>query len=143
MPIYNIVINSNNAVGGTNYSNYEYVFDWSSIPESEYEMSFNFTAEGSAVHKVLNVELVGLGCSTNTFVTSNLTNQKTSNVIGVVAPDDKTTDTHYSVSNVYNPPLYLSSKPYSNQFSVIIKDTTGALSNIGVEYVLILSLKKI
>ena len=144
MSIYNIVINSNSKVGGTNRSNYEYVFDWSSIPESEYELSFNFTAEGTAIHKVLSVELQGLGCSTNIFKTSNLTNQKTSNVIGLITPLEKSVgSTHYLVGSDYNPPVYIASKPYSNRFQVVIRDTLGALSDMAVDYVLILSLKKI
>ena len=46
--IYNVVINSNNFVGGTNGSNYEYNFDWSNFEEGAYELTFSYNAVASA-----------------------------------------------------------------------------------------------
>lgn len=141
--IYNIVINSVNYVGGTNSSNLSYYFDWSNIEDGEYEMTFNFNAIDTAVHKVLYVVIPDLGVASNVFTTTSQTTARFNNVIGVISPNEKTTDTHYIASTVDNPPIYLRTRPQSNNFTVYFYDTDGALSNLNVDYILILSLKKL
>jgi hypothetical protein len=45
------------------------------------------------------------------------------------------------VGSTYNPPVYLQSRPSPNEFSVYLYDTASALTDIGVDYLLTLSLK--
>lgn len=141
--IYNIVLNSNNYVSGTNSSNFSYSFDWSNIPEGEYEMTFNFNASATATDKVLVVVCPDLGVASNVFTTTSTTASKFNNVIGVIYSTTGTGDYDYITSSTHNPPVYLRTRPYSNNFTIYLYDTDGALTNIAVDYILILSLKKL
>lgn len=140
--IYNIVINSNSKIAGSNRSNYTYNFDWSILQEGEYILTYCFTAEGSAVHDLLTLEVDNLGLTN--YTTSSNTSSKTTNIIGFLTPQLKDVgSTHYFVSSDFNPPIYLNSKPRNNQFSIYIKNTSGTLTDLNVDYVLTLSFKKI
>jgi hypothetical protein len=143
--IYNVVVNSNNTSGGTDYSNCEYLFDWSSFEDGPYELTFNFAATTSTVNKVLTLYLDGLGASMNIFTTKNTqASQQFGSVIGTVNPlRNAAGDFTYQCAKTLNPPVYLSSKPMSSSFTVNIKDVDFGLTNIGVDYVLILSFKKL
>jgi hypothetical protein len=139
--IYNVVLNSNNNAGGTNTSNFQYNFDWSNFEEGAYELTFLFNAVGSTVDKLIVVSCPDLGVASNVFTTKGTaTAQSFNNVLGVVYP---TTSLDYIVSAQHNPPIYLQTRPYSNHITIYLYDTAGALVNIGIDYVLILSLKKI
>jgi hypothetical protein len=143
--IYNVVLNSNNTSGGTSQANCEYLFDFSCFEDGEYELTFNFSATTSAVNKVLLIHLDGIGSSMNTFTTINTaTSQRFGTLIGTVNPlKNGTGDYTYQCAGTLNPPVYLSSKPKATSFTVNIKDVDFGLTNIGVDYVLILSFKKI
>lgn len=141
--IYNVVLNSNNKVGGTNTSNYEYNFDWSNLEEGAYELTFTFNSANSSVDKIIAISCPDLGVASNVFTTKTLTAQSFNNVLGVVYPTINTVDTTFNVSANHNPPVHLQTRPHSNHITIYLYDITGALTNIGTDYVLILSLKKI
>jgi hypothetical protein len=142
--IYNILISSTSATSGDSTSAYEYNFDWGALEEGQYEMSMSFSAEGSIVFNALLISLQGLGCSMNSFITSSPTSQKFSNIIGAVrGVEDISAFVHYYAMHTDNPPVFLSSKPQGNQFKVLIKDLAGAAVDLGVDYILNLSLKKL
>jgi hypothetical protein len=63
-------------------------------------------------------------------------------VVGTIYPTINASTSDYVVGS-YNPPVYLQSRPHSNEFSVYLYDTASALTDIGVDYLLTLSLKKI
>ena len=141
--IYNVVINSTNYVGGTNGSNLEYNFDWSNFEEGEYEMSFAYNAVLSTLTSTLIVS-VDLGVCMNSFTTTSSTSQRFSNVIGAIAPTITADGNYtYNASSVFNPPVYLKSRPMSNRITIFTRDLNGALTDVGVDYVLILSFKKL
>lgn len=143
MTIYNVILNPNNSVGGTNSSNYVYNFNWTDFEEGSYELTVNFNAQGSSVNKVIAIVSPDLGVASNVFTTTSLTAQQFNNVIGIVYPTANSTNTDYNVSSTHNPPIYLGSRPFSNQFTIYLYDTTGTLTDIGVDYFIILSFKKI
>lgn len=138
--IYNVVLNSNNKVGGTNTSNYEYNFDWSNLEQGAYELTFTFNAVSSAIDSVIAICCPDLGVASNVFTTKNLTAQSFNNVLGVIYPSS-TLD--YTISTQHNPPVYLQTRPHSSHITIYLYDTDGALIDLAVDYVLILSLKKI
>lgn len=141
---YNITINSNNAVGGTNSSDYVYNFNWENLEEGDYELTFNFSSElDPLINDKVVVSCPDLGVCSNSFTTSSLTAQKFSGVIGSLYSKDIATSIQYVVPSTFNPPVYLKTRPYSNQFTVYLKDLDGNLVDIGVSYVIILSLKKL
>ena len=53
--IYNIVLNSNNGVGGTNAKTYYY--DWNLIPEGQYKCSFSYIGSAQTLNVVTNAKV--------------------------------------------------------------------------------------
>ena len=143
--IYNIVLNSNNTSGGTSFADCEYLFNFSCFEDGEYELTFNFSSTTSAVNKVLSIYLDGIGSSMNTFTTNNsATIQRFGTLIGTANPlKNDVGDYTYQCANNFNSPVYLSSKPTATRFTVNIKDVDFGSVNLGVDYVLILSFKKL
>lgn len=138
-----MVINSTNYVGGTNGSNLEYNFDWSNFEEGEYEMSFAYNAVLSTLTSTLIVS-IDLGVCMNSFTTTSSTSQRFNNVIGAIVPTITAVGNYtYNASSVLNPPVYLKSRPMSNRITVYTRNLSGALTDVGVDYVLILSFKKL
>lgn len=143
---YNIVINSNNSVAGSNSSNFVYNFDWSNIQEGEYELTFNFSSNLTNVSEAIVVACPDLGVSRNTFTTISSTSQQFNGVLGVIYPTVGTVSTSnddYFVPATYNPPVYLQTRPYSSQFTINLYTNSGALVDLENEYIIILSLKKL
>lgn len=144
---YNIIINSGTQIGGTDYSNYQYTFDWSLIPEGAYEMRFSFSSSECAVHDTIIISSPDLGASRNNFYTTPLgTNQKYSNILGMAKSRiTSNVPTQAFIADYSdNAPVYFNSIPKNNFFTVNIASVVnGALVNIAVPYVLILSFKKI
>lgn len=144
--IYNIVLNSNNNVGGTNYSNYTYNFDWSNLEEGSYELTFNFSASLTNVSETLIVSCPDLGVCSHSFTTTSLTAQRFNGVIGVITPTIGTINPgndDFFVPYTYNPPVFLKTRPFSNQFTIYLHNNSGSLIDLENEYILILSLKKL
>lgn len=143
---YNIVLNSNNSVGGTNSSNLVYNFDWSNLEEASYELTFNFSSSLTNVSEAIVVSCPDLGVCSHSFTTTSLTAQRFNGVIGVIYPTIGTVSTSnddYFVPATYNPPVYLKTRPFSSQFTVYLHTNSGVLINLENEYVIILSLKKL
>ena len=141
--IYNVVINSNNFVGGTNGSNYEYNFDWSNFEEGAYELTFSYNAVASAVSSTLILS-IELGTCMNTFTTTSLTSQRFNNTVGLIVPTYRSAGDYSFIASINtNPPVYLNSRPMKSNFMVSTRNIDGALTDVAVDYVLILSFKKI
>lgn len=142
--IYNVVINSLNFVGGTDVYDLEYNFDWSNFQEGEYELTFNFTAPNTTAFEPIVISVNNLGVCMNTFTTTSATNQKFNNTLGCASAVRNTTaDYTYSVSTVFNPPIHLLNRPMGNNFTVVLRELDGTLYDIVVDYILILSFRKL
>jgi hypothetical protein len=148
MSKYNIIINSNSRLGtSSNSSNHQYTFDWSTIPDEKYELSFSFTSAATAHLDTITVSLPDLGVSRNIFTTSISTGQSFSSVIGAVRSVQTgsiaSTNIYYA-SVLDNPSIYIKSTPKSNNFNVILFNINTLLPyDIEANYSLILSLKSI
>lgn len=141
METYNIIINSLTNIGGTNQSNYQYTFDWGLIPDSNYEVSFKFSTAVNTENSILEIAIPDLGATFKTYQTiAPGVSSNYPNILGTVNSYDSL---YYLALPTDNPPVYISNRPFNNNFTVYITDTAGALKNIGVNYILILSFKKI
>lgn len=140
METYNIIINSLTKIAGTNYSNYEYTYDWGLIPEGKYEMTFSFTSAATTDNTLLTILIPDLGATMNNFTTATNTGGNYANMLGTVT---NINSLYYKSCVNENPPIYLNNRPMNSRFSVYVLDNTGTFKNIAVAYILILSLKKI
>jgi hypothetical protein len=140
---FSVVLNSTKYLSRTNRSSIQYGIDWSFMPQGQYSMSWKFSSKASTESKLLLIEFIA-GCNLHSYTAGSSTNAIVNNFIG-------------SVSNIYpgnvagyfksdyadNPPLFLASKPTDSMFYVNIYDNDLALYDIAVDYVLILTFKKI
>tara|TARA_R110001599_G_scaffold213328_1_gene411086 strand:- start:1016 stop:1525 length:510 start_codon:yes stop_codon:yes gene_type:complete len=142
----------------------DYSFDWSILPQGEYEMSFTFltplqktlVAVGEKVNNAMVVEAV-VPFSSNRYKVASPTNTyaQSSNVIGFIKMEqvDKWSESgsHFSmrqwVSQVDNPTLKLYGAPSGNDFKIRLINTEGVggfqPSVAPVTYNMILKLKHI
>tara|TARA_B110000259_G_C13836341_1_gene330837 strand:- start:24 stop:533 length:510 start_codon:yes stop_codon:yes gene_type:complete len=126
-----------------NASQIKYSFDWSILPQGEYEMSFTFlspvnktlVAVGEKLLNAMVVEAI-VPFSSNRYKVASPTNTyaQSSNVIGFIKLEqvDKWTDSgsHFSMrqwcSQVDNPTLKLYGAPSGNEFIIRLVNTNGA-----------------
>lgn len=161
---YTIFIDSNQGTKNGSAADIDYSFDWSILPQGEYEMSFTFlshlhktlVAEGEKLLNAMVVEAI-VPFSSNRYKVASPTNSyaQSSNVIGFIKVEqvDKWTDSgaHFSMrqwaSLVDNPPLTLYGAPSGNDFKIRLVNTSGANgvtpSVIPLTYNMVLKLKHI
>lgn len=159
MKEYTIFIDSADGTG-TNAHEKKYLFDWSILPEGEYEMTFTFLsnlkkveeAEAELITSSMTLEAVMPFSSCRYAVkTDGYANH--SNVLGFIKPEqlDKWTEgagNHFSmrqwVSQVDNPSMRLFGKPQGNDFLIRLLQHNGVLSTFTpISYNMIIKLKHI
>jgi hypothetical protein len=119
--IYSVVLNSNLKASGTN-SNAMYYFDWSILQNSKYKMTAVFSSGLADMTSLADIAMleVQLGQSTVYSVNATQTRASTTNCIGFLIPNATTTSTFMYGDITTIPPLYLSNRPNTNDFSVKI-----------------------
>ena len=140
---YTIFIDSNQGTKNGSAADIDYSFDWSILPQGEYEMSFTFlshlhktlVAEGEKLLNAMVVEAI-VPFSSNRYKVASPTNTyaQSSNVIGFIKVEqvDKWSESgsHFSmrqwVSQVDNPTLKLYGAPSGNEFIISLRNTNGA-----------------
>ena len=125
MKTYQIFANSSNTITPTNnHDSLEYLFDWSIIPEGEYEMTFSYvskyskTTHAHAVEENFPIKLeIIMPFSTDKFEVTYDGFQSSTHVMRQVRAA-------YSD----NAPVRIRGKPQGNRFKVHIIDHTSVLS---------------
>lgn len=149
MTVYNVLLNSRNAVSGTT-SLSNYYFNWGSVlPEGSYLLRWGFTSSSvdTTVSKIAVIS-VNLGQSSVYTASSLSVSASTTNIIGSAIPNESaTTSFLYGDSNTNNI-IHLGNAPSVNEFTVEIRDLNGALWNDSAglaipEYLLALNFEKI
>jgi hypothetical protein len=146
MSKYNIIINSNSRLGtSSNSSNHQYTFDWSSIPEGHYDLTFSFISTESTLLDTIGISLPDLGVSRNIFTTTSSTGQSFSSIIGAIRSVPTSTSSNiYYANTTDNPSIWIQSTPKSNTFNVNLCYVNSLEPyDIEANYSLILSLKSI
>lgn len=128
MVAYTVVLNSLKGTGNNNQKTY--LFDWSAFQSGRYSVTFSYIglldALDGSKSALLHIQLGGSKVYTTgttiaaqpfafvgTLRVGTLTQAPPSNYL---VADSKT-----------NPPIFLDSRPYSQQFTVEVQDETGAL----------------
>jgi len=126
---FNVVINSNfctteTAGNATNDKNY--YIDWTSIlPQGEYQLSFSFIAEGNQLTTLPTVPLIYIDFLTQGKIDAVQPSYQatSSNFLGMVYPivfHNATNYNYFRADIQSNNPIYLSNRPYTNNFRVQI-----------------------
>ena len=142
MKDYTIVIPSN--VGsGVAVNELSYKFDWSIIPQGEYDLTFSFiseplkTLEGAAelANQATQIEMIS-PFSSNIYKVKDNGNANSSNVIGLLEVESVdgiwTSGTDFAMrhwkSKNDNPPIRLYGKPQGMDFKIRLVKTNGVLA---------------
>lgn len=149
---YSIFLNSVNAMTGANITDKTYGFDWSTLENGTYDLTFTFrSAVSTGPHEIAFISLPDIG-TIQGGQASALTNATSSNVIGILKNEYKgltagatgnRKETIY-VSNTDNPSIRIQ-KPTNNTFRVVLNRIDGGAvqGTIPASYVMIIHLKKV
>ncbi len=125
--IYNVILNSNNKITGTN-SNANFNIDWSAVlPNGQYYLHLNYMGSANIYTGTRNayVQISGL----NTRVHTSGNGAPTSQYLGMLKPIilvGGTTNTAYlQAEDNTNAPLFLEDRPLSNNVNIQIMDNFG------------------
>ena len=159
MKEYTILIGSDTKVSGSAANDLTYNFDWSILPEGEYELSFVFISEpkqmtGTAITDATQAVMVGINVplSGERYKTSLTGSSATSNIIGLiqmVGVDgfvDTTTD--YAIrqwkSLPDNPSIKLKGSPQGNTIRVeLLQNDESLATHHPTKYQLMLKLRHV
>lgn len=151
MPIYNVLINSNNRVaGGATTSSANYYFNWGGVMEQgSYLLRWGFTCSNTDT-TVNRIGLVSINLGQSSVYTASSTSVRasTSNIIGSIIPNENDLSSFlYGDSNTNNI-IHLGNAPSVNDFTVEIRNLDGTLwtdsaGNPIPEYLLALNFEKI
>lgn len=128
MVAYTVVLNSVNGVGQFNTQK-TYLFDWSVFQSGKYLVSFSYIGKDDILKgtklPLLYAQLGGSKVyTTGTTIASHPFAFLGALRVGTLSNDGTT---HLQAENQTNPPIFLDSRPSSQQFTVEIQDETGAL----------------
>ena len=128
MPIYNVLINSNNRVaGGATTSLATYYFDWGIMEQGEYLLTWGFTS--SNVNTTSNrVALISTNLGQCNVFTASSTNVRasTTSIIGSIIPNENDTSSFLYGDRNTNGVIRLN-RPTNNEFTVEIRTLDGLL----------------
>lgn len=131
-----------------------YNFNWNVLEENaSYELSFGFASKSAGAltsDSQFALRLAGIGALTNSYNITSAGVATTTEIIGIVRPQDVASGgggghTHYLFSPNYdNPPVFLKRKPAGNNFRVEIVNLNGSNGVVfTAEWSLVLFFKKL
>tara|TARA_R110002020_G_scaffold100898_2_gene238233 strand:+ start:9569 stop:10051 length:483 start_codon:yes stop_codon:yes gene_type:complete len=159
MKEYTILIGSDTKTAGTNSNDLTYNFNWSIIPEGEYELSFNFLSEpkqmtGTAITDATQAVMVSVNVplSGERYKTTTTGNASSSSVIGLIqmvgVDGFVDTATDYAIrqwkSLPDNPPIKLKGSPQGNTIKVeLLQNDESLAAHYPTKYQMVLKLRHI
>lgn len=126
--IYQLILNSKDAITGSTTSNAKYYVDWASfLPEGKYNVSFTYTSASNTLN-TSKYPVISINSLYGSVFTSSLNAGAPSSLqIGYLKQNMITTTTMtFQADLATNPPLYLKSRPLNNNFNVCIFDNSGS-----------------
>ena len=149
MPVYNVLLNSNNRVSGTGTSTCTYYFDWSILPDTPYRVSWGFVTGGNVDSTVNKVLLIEANLSQSSVFVANTIRVRATNsyFLGTAITNESGLSFLYGDRNT-NGDIYLTHRPVSNEFEVNLKTLSGLpwTDSVGAEisdYILSLTFETI
>lgn len=121
---YIVVLNSNYSTDPANRASATFNFDWSVLPDRNYEVHFSFNSQpmnlSSNVQPICMIHS-DIFSASNTYVAGSQASwngSQTSNFIGVAYPYVLGTNSFLHAEDGTCPPIYLNTPPRNNQFTV-------------------------
>lgn len=117
---YTLILNSNLGAGATNNVKV-FNFDWSVIPDRNYEVHFSFNSMPMSLTWIsqplcmIYSDLFGSG---NVFMPTTTNGAPTTQAIGVAFPYVLAANSFLHAEDGSTPPLYINTRPRLNQFTV-------------------------
>ena len=150
--IYNIVLNSTLRVAGSTTSTAAYYFDWTTLKEGKYKLTFTFVSRTCNLAALPTIPTVSVDLGQAGVFRPDLTavSAASSRVIGVLVPNVLAAASFLAADLATNPPIFLAHKPSMNNFTVRILtdaaapvDWTDNAAAVMPEYTLMLSLESV
>lgn len=149
--IHTILLNSRNLYSGT-ISSGTYLINWGLLPsDKKFRVRWGFGSDGGinqSSGNTVSLLHIDLGQSKVYTTDNRLVMSRGSQCIGVVVPNEESTSTFMYGDKNINGPIYLTSRPYNNEFMVKFTNLSGALwtdsvGNTMQEYIINLSFEEI
>lgn len=126
MVAYTVILNSLRGTGAFNNSK-TYLFDWSVFQPGKYSVSFSYIGGPDVLDGIklplLHAQLGG----SKVYTTGSTIASQPFAFLGALRIGAFSSVTYLQAESQTNPPIYLDSRPSSQQFIVEIQDETGAL----------------
>lgn len=126
--VYQLILNSKDALSGSTTSNAKYYVDWASfLPDGEYNVSFTYTSGSNTLNtsKYPVISINSLYASV--FTSSSSSGAPSSLQIGYLKQNLITSTTMtFQADLATNSKLYIKSRPLNNNFNVCIFDNSGS-----------------
>jgi len=131
---YNIVLNSLFCTAGSSANlptDKSYFIDWSAyLPNGEYELTFSFIAEGNQLTTFPTIPLVYIDLLSQAEIKApqSVFQATSSNFLGALYPTQFHQSTNYiffRAENHTNNPIFMSNRPYNNEFRVQILNNSN------------------
>jgi hypothetical protein len=119
-----------------------YKFDWSILPEGEYELTFTFQSRytsishgGSLDSTYPTMVFATMPFSSNRYKVETNGNANSTQLLGLLRPEDGHKESSQimrglSAGSTFNAPIYLYGKPQGNTFEVQLKTHSGNATNV-------------
>lgn len=128
---YNVIISTANYVSSNGtFNSMNYAIDWDFLPDQPYNVHFsylggvnNLTATGNDIANLF----INFGCPNKTFLAGNTVSAINSTFLGVIKPYVLGATSFLLAEDNTNPPIYISTRPSNNLFTVDIRDNLNAL----------------
>ena len=117
---YTIILNSNLGAGALNNVK-TFNFDWSIIPDRNYEVHFNFNSMPMSltwISQPLCMIYSDLFVGGNTFMPTTTNGAPTSQALGVAFPFVQSATSFIHAEDGSTPPIFINTRPRNNQFTV-------------------------
>lgn len=122
---YRVILNSNLATTGSSVNEATFNFDWSILPDRNYQVHYSFnTANMNISTGKVCLITSDLFYASNTYVAGGqeyATQAQSSNILGVAYPYIYGATSALHADDTTSPPLYMNTRPTANQFTIYIK----------------------
>ena len=124
---YTVILNSNLGSGALNNVK-TFNFDWSLIPDRDYEVHFNFNTLPMSLtwaSQPLCMIYSDLFASSNVYMPTTANGAPSTQAIGIAFPYVQSSTSFIHAEDNSTPPIYISSRPTNNQFTISLLTTAN------------------
>lgn len=136
---------SNNFYSQIDGSTTSFLFDWTLVPEGNYDLTFSYMSDDTTITlspvMTLWADLNGVE---QCYLANGTSASRKINFLGILKASGHGANTYYFADSTTNPPIRLQ-RPSNNNFTISLRNgltTTAYTTPIAAQYVLILHFEK-